>query len=226
MNQPRGAIIMAFNPNEHLIKLQKKDYLEVKWRLVWFRETFPNGTIETEMIHLDLDRETQEEVTKWENGKPVKTLNKANGFVIFRATVKNGDGGIATGTKSEKAASFPDFIEKCESGAIGRALAALGFGTQFTGDELSEHHRIVDSPVERADAPTEAMVRELATFVGKVFSFKDENFDARWQAYKVHVLGKPKADPDLSMADIAKIRSYAETAQKEARTKASAGGGR
>jgi hypothetical protein len=26
----------------------------------------------------------------------------------------------------------------------------LGYGTQFTGDELSEEHRIVDAPVERS----------------------------------------------------------------------------
>jgi hypothetical protein len=58
-------------------------------------------------------------------------------------------GGIATGYKSEKAASFSEFAEKAETGAIGRALAALGFGTQFTGDDLDEQHRIVDAPVDR-----------------------------------------------------------------------------
>ena len=74
--------------------------------------------------------------------------------MIFRAIVKDGQGGTATGTKSEKAASFPDFIEKAETGAIGRALAALGYGTQFTGDEWDEAHRIVDSPVDRHPAST------------------------------------------------------------------------
>ena len=49
----------------------------------------------------------------------------------------------------EKAASFPDYVEKAETGAIGRALAALGYGTQFA-PELNEQHRIVDSPVDRA----------------------------------------------------------------------------
>lgn len=69
---------------------------------------------------------------------------------MFRATIKNGEGGIGTGTKSESAVDFADFIEKAESGAIGRALATLGYGTQFTGDELNEGNRIVDSPVDRA----------------------------------------------------------------------------
>ncbi len=142
---------MTFNPNEYLMKLQNKDYLEVKWRLVWFRDIHPNGTIETEPITIDLDRETEEEVLVWneEKHRKEKIIKRANGFALFRAVVKNGEGGIGTGTKSEKAASFPDFIEKAESGAIGRALASLGFGTQFTGDELNEHHRIVDSPVDR-----------------------------------------------------------------------------
>lgn len=144
----------AFNANEHLIQLKSgqstKDYLPVQWRLVWFRAICPQGTIETEMLHLDLDRETEEEGWAWnaEKRRNEKITKRANGFVIFKATVKDGKGGSATGTKSEKAASFPDFIEKAETGAIGRALAALGYGTQFA-PELDEAHRIVDAPVER-----------------------------------------------------------------------------
>ena len=72
---------------------------------------------------------------------------------MYRAVVKDGKGGIATGTKSEKAASFPDFIEKAETGSIGRALAALGYGTQFA-PELNEEHRIVDAPVDRGTPST------------------------------------------------------------------------
>ncbi|HZO74122.1 MAG TPA: hypothetical protein VFB60_18105 [Ktedonobacteraceae bacterium] len=152
--QPRTR---TFNPNDHVIQLKSrdgaKDYLPVQWRLVWFREQCPHGTIETEMLHLDLDRATEEETFVWNNEKrrSEKVVKQANGFVLFKAIVKDGKGGVATGTKSEKAASFPDFIEKAETGAIGRALAALGYGTQFA-PELSEEHRIVDSPVDRQPA--------------------------------------------------------------------------
>lgn len=143
-----------FNPNEHLIQLKGKDYLPVQWRLVWFRSLCPEGTIETELVHLDLDRETEEEAYGWnsETRRNEKTVKRANGIAVFRAVVKDGKGGIATGTKSEKAASFPDFIEKAETGAIGRALAGLGYGTQFA-PELEEEHRIVDAPVDR-NAPS------------------------------------------------------------------------
>lgn len=144
-----------FNPNEHLMKIgtgeKAKDYLPVQWRLVWFREQCPDGTIETEMLHFDADRETEEEVLVWNDQakRKEKVIKRALGFVIFRATVTDGKGGKATATKSEKAASFPDYIEKCETGAVGRALALIGYGTQFAADELAEHHRIVDSPVAR-----------------------------------------------------------------------------
>lgn len=149
-----------FNPNDHLMKIgrgeQAKDYLPVQWRLVWFREHCPNGSIETEIVQIDLDRETEEEVSVWNNEKrrSEKVIKRAPGFAMFRATIKDGKGGVATGTKSEKAASFPDFIEKAETGSIGRALAALGYGTQFTGDEFDEKHRIVDAPVDNATAST------------------------------------------------------------------------
>src|SRR5438445_5995900 len=144
----------AFNPNDHVIQLKSRDglrdYLPVQWRLVWFREQCPNGSIETEMLHLDLDRETEEEMDVWNEEKQIneKSARHASGFAVFRAVAKDGKGGVGTGTKSEKAASFPDFIEKAETGAIGRALAALGYGTQFA-PELDEEHRIVDSPVDR-----------------------------------------------------------------------------
>lgn len=144
-----------FNPNEHLMQIKSRngssDYLAVQWRLVWFRSLCPNGTIETEIIHLDPDRETEEESYAWnsETRRSEKIIKRAPGFAVFRATVKDGNGGMAMGTKSEKAASFPDYIEKAETGAIGRALAGLGYGTQFTGDEFDERHRIVDAPVER-----------------------------------------------------------------------------
>lgn len=150
----------AFNPNDHVMQIKNRngsaDYLPVQWRLVWFREQCPEGTIETEMLHLDLDRETEEEAFAWNNEtrRSEKIVKRANGLAVFHAVVKDGKGGVATGTKSERAASFPDFIEKAETGAIGRALAALGYGTQFA-PELDEQHRIVDAPVDRSTSSTD-----------------------------------------------------------------------
>lgn len=135
---------MPFDPSAHLIQLpqRKKDdhgrwvttceqYLPVKWRLCWFREKFPHGTILTEAILLDWDK----------------------GIAIHKATVGDGAGGIAMGTGSETREGFQDFVEKSESRAIGRALAALGIGTQFVGNELDEGDHIADAGVAVDSAP-------------------------------------------------------------------------
>jgi hypothetical protein len=141
-----------FNPREHLIQLKSregsKDYLPVNWRLVWFREQCPQGTIDTEEVVVDLDREVEEEAFAWNNEKrrSEKIVKRARGYARFKTIATDGKGGRATGTKSENAANFPDFVEKAETGSIGRALAALGYGTQFAPD-LDEAHRIVDAPV-------------------------------------------------------------------------------
>jgi hypothetical protein len=145
-----------FNPKEHLVQLKSRqgsqDYLPVQWRLVWFRENCPQGTIDTEEVLVDLDREVEIEAYVWSNEKrrSEKVTRRSKGYARFRAVVTDGKGGRATGTKSENAANFADYIEKAETGAIGRALAALGYGTQFA-PELNEEHRIVDSPVERSN---------------------------------------------------------------------------
>lgn len=109
-----------------IINLKGKDYLEVKYRLVWFREERSTWGIETSVVE------------------------SSDKHAVFVAVVKDEQGRIlATGHKHEDRAGFPDFREKAETGSIGRALALLGYGTQFTGDELDEGDRIVDSPVER-----------------------------------------------------------------------------
>jgi len=144
-----------FSPTEHLIQIKGRngiaDYLPVQWRLVWFRSVYPNGSIETEMLHYDANQEVEAVTEVWneEKQQAEKVVKRSKGMAIFKAVAKDGQGGVGTGTKSETAANFPDFIEAAETGAIGRALASLGFGTQFA-PELQEEHRIVDSPVVRS----------------------------------------------------------------------------
>lgn len=165
---PQTAIANTeFDPNNHLIELKNgktiTKYLPVQYRLVWFRLACPHGKIETKLVHLDLDRDTEEVVKVWNDAtRKYENITKTGkGIAIYHATVHDGNGGIAQGTKSEKAASFGDFIEKAETGAIGRALAALGYGTQFA-PEFDEQHRIVDAPVPvRDDAPSDEQLARI-----------------------------------------------------------------
>lgn len=119
---------MTFKPEEHLIDLKGKSYLQVIWRLKWFRDEKPLWAIDTTLLAHDIDAK----------------------HAIFKAIICDENGvQKAAGYGSESAGDFRDYIEKAETKAIGRALAMLGYGTQFTGDELDEGARIVDSPVER-----------------------------------------------------------------------------
>jgi hypothetical protein len=56
------------------------------------------------------------------------------GIAIFRARVAIPGAGEASGWGSETSTDFRDYIEKAETKALGRALAALGYGTQFCED--------------------------------------------------------------------------------------------
>lgn len=106
-----------------LLNLRGKEYLEVKYRLVWFREDHPDWAIETELV----------------------SVTDVSAYA--KATIRDEKGRIiATSHKFESIQGFPDFIEKAETGAIGRALALIGYGTQFCADELDEGKRIVDAP--------------------------------------------------------------------------------
>jgi hypothetical protein len=136
---------IAFDPSRYLTKVGHSDYLEVKWRLVWLREQHPDAIIETELF----SNEQQ--------------------FAVFRARVSIPDGGSATGWGSEGMDDFRDYIEKAETKAIGRALAALGFGTQFCPDFDfgAAQGKVVDSPID------------FASTRGRRLSDKSDNADRR-----------------------------------------------
>ena len=114
-----------FNPVEHLIKLKGKDYLQVMWRLVWFRTEKPTWCIETKLEQLE------------------------NNHAVFSAKIYDENGvQKSSGYGSEAVKDFADYIEKAETKAVGRAVAMLGYGTQFTGD-MDEGNRLLDAPVDR-----------------------------------------------------------------------------
>ena len=118
---------MAFDFKKNLIKVQGgRTYLPVSARIVWFREEHPDWGIITEAVEINHEKQ----------------------YAVFRATVFNAEGKImATGTKKEDVKGFGDYLEKAETGSVGRALALCGFGTQFS-PELDEvgGGRLADSP--------------------------------------------------------------------------------
>jgi len=125
----------SFRASRYLTKLDGKDYLEVKWRLLWLRTEHPEAVIATEL-------------EKHEGG-----------MALFKARITIPDGGEATGWGSETVSDFGEYIEKAETKALGRACAALGYGTQFCSD-FDFHDKPVDAPVKRSVA-TAAQVKAI-----------------------------------------------------------------
>jgi hypothetical protein len=131
-----------FDPIKYMLKLPKTkkvkmangtvkfektetDYLPVAARIAWFRREHSDWSIIT------------------------KTVRWANKAVVMKAVIKDSDGRIiATARKKETEIGFPDYIEKAETGAIGRALAMCGYGT-LQAPEFDEGERLADTPIEK-----------------------------------------------------------------------------
>jgi hypothetical protein len=123
-----------------LMNLKGKDYLIVANRLLWFVEEVPHYSIETNFLTL-----TEESCV----AHTTLTIFDKDG----RATKR------VTATKKETKKDFPDFIEKAETGSLGRALAYLGYGTQFAQQDFEEGTRLADAPLAVvAEAPAVAPV--------------------------------------------------------------------
>lgn len=109
-----------------LVNLKGKEYMQVATRLVWFREEHPDWSIETEFVSMDEQKAVAKATIKDEKGRVVSTSHKEESLKDFPA----------------------GYREKAETGAIGRALALCGYGTQFE-PEFDEGERVVDSPIGR-----------------------------------------------------------------------------
>src|SRR5690606_25279663 len=130
--------------------LKGKPYLQVAHRLVWFREDHPKGRIQTEIVTLAEDKAT-----------------------VKAAVVDEAGNLLSVAHKTEYESNFGDFLEKAETGAIGRALAIAGYGTQFD-PEMDEEDRLADSPVEPAKKAKVAKSEAAPAAEEKATDLKEE----------------------------------------------------
>ena len=125
---------MTFDPKPYFIEMGKdkkgnpKLYLQVAHRIMWFRDEHPDWTLKTYIVQLD--------------PFPVMCCEviDANGRLIATGHAM----AMASGNKIWSGRE----VEKAETAAQGRALAAAGFGTQFADEDEDDH--LADSPVERS----------------------------------------------------------------------------
>lgn len=120
-------------------------YLPARRRIMWMRgepDEHPYWTIETQ--------ELQVVPGTFKSGNSV-----VGGYARIKASIYDETGRlIAQGTKTEFSERFMDFVEKAETGAIARALAVAGYGTEaaLDLDEGVEDGRIADAPVSGSSA--------------------------------------------------------------------------
>jgi len=149
------------NPKEKIIKITRRDkdtgvvtqsdYLEVKWRRVWFNEEHPDWKV---LISVQM--------------YPENDIPKA---CLAKAEVYNDKNELVTiGWGYSTVEMFKRFVEKACTAAEGRALASIGYGTQWAEEyyeETDSAENLVDSPVIKN--VVEVIQEEQATTAQKEF---------------------------------------------------------
>lgn len=128
--QEEIAVQMAQANNEiNYTNIKGKDYAEVKEKVKAFRKVYPEGGISTKIVSFDEEH------------------------CVVKAEVFNDVGSLlASGHAQEKMATtkFKDSIlEVCETSAIGRALAALGFGIKDSFASAENMQQVADRDEKR-----------------------------------------------------------------------------
>ncbi|MCI2056185.1 MAG: hypothetical protein LKJ86_03470 [Oscillibacter sp.] len=136
-NIPEIHSVEGFDPTAFARKLTNDDgtqsmYLDVKYRMLWFRLANPSGKIDSEIIHTD----------------------DKSAVVCCRLYADKADPGDQYIAKSMAQRFLSEekygdrFLEIAETAAIGRALASAGYGTQFCGNTDLGGNVIADAPME------------------------------------------------------------------------------
>jgi hypothetical protein len=153
----QGKILKTeFGTELPLLDLHGKDYMPVPYRVIWFRGSHPDWSIETEVLRISDD------------------------YALMKAVIKNEQGRIiATGHQDCLKKDFLDFVAKAETSAIGRALGYAGFGTAQALEELSEGGRISDAPIVKQvppviHAPHPAFTEEEIEYAQSISSLSEQ----------------------------------------------------
>ncbi len=138
------STIESYNPHEHLVQIKSKDgtmkdYYPANWRLYELRLRYPHITIESEIIHMDVE----------------------HNFVIIKASIFDGK----TYEESSMRATamkqgLLSALDKVETAAKARASRDYGIGTELALD-MDEEIAPGGQDASEALATVKAEVKEL-----------------------------------------------------------------
>src|SRR3990167_8037865 len=128
---------MTKDLKEKAIDIKGKQYVLVSDRILYFNETYPNGSIMTDLV-----------------SKPEDDM------VVMKATIKPDKDDIRVFTGYSQATWGEGYINKtsalenCETSAVGRALAMMGIGVIDSVASVDEINKTTTTKVSRKDYQT------------------------------------------------------------------------
>ena len=147
--------------------IKGKSYIPVNERVKAFRQIFPEGTIQTELVFFE------------------------DGVCVIKATVSYGDLILATGYALEKESSSflnkTSFLENCETSAVGRALGFLGIGIDTSIASAEEVETAVNNQ-ERIKTEPLTIGKTKAIALSKLLLEKGVRVESVCDLYKVEKL--------------------------------------
>ena len=129
------------------IKIHGKDYVEVSEKLKFFRETWPDWSLTSDIVELTEKRITIKSSIKNPEGRAIAT-------------------GIAYETEGSTHINKTSFVENCETSANGRALGNFGIGIDSgiaSADEVKNainQDLNLKKPAIKKEKPTPAALTE------------------------------------------------------------------
>lgn len=101
-----------FDPREHIRQLEDgREYLDLKWRILWLRSQEPDASIESQIVATSEDE------------------------VVCRTTITLRSGATVTAHGSASRTDSSQPVEEAENRAMMRALAALGYGVEYADED-------------------------------------------------------------------------------------------
>lgn len=181
---------------------QPRWYMQVAKRVLWFvqeqRQAIAEGAKRGERLSYTFSSEP-------------RILDLEKGIAVFHTVITDVYGNHAEGWGSCSAKKKPsDYIEFAETKANGRALAKLGYGTQFAGlDADDDEDGVVDAPQEPRKSPPPPPPRSappvspdrppqllsLTSAASRAGYKTDNQFKAAWNTFRGQAKLSPAAQP-------------------------------
>lgn len=178
----------GFNPAEFTRNLPNEDggtslYLDVKYRLLWFRLHRPQGKISSEIVSVTEKSAIVTCRLYADRSDPADQYLAQSSAQRFATDDKYGD----------------RYLEIAETAAIGRVLAAAGYGTQFCGATDMLSGVIADAPIDSMNSEDDVPPDDSGSLV--VHQTRTQPKQAEVQQPMPIPKAEPKASNPMTLED-------------------------